>query len=266
MRRGPSPPHKQPGSPAPARWNPLNSPSPVLPLHTQLRSPRCPQQSRLSHGRARGPAAVSPARQLGRANCVTPSERPRPSPERLPPPAPAPPGEGAESWGRPLSPRGPHRRARTHRPAPLRGGPAPAGPNPSPASRVPVAPSAKPHGAGAREAAPRRAVLSARQRGGRRARPRRYSLTAAASECIFVQRCTRCRPGTVPALLPIQSLGTNTPAPPTARAHWSELLGDAARPALLLGEATATLPPPAPHPVPRLPLGRTPSRPRPPPL
>lgn len=184
-----------------------------LPLHTQLRSPRSPRQSRLSHSRPRGLAAASLARQLGRANCVIPSERPRPSPVRLPPPAPAPApwGWAPRAAGLRLFPRGPHRQERAHT-APLRGGPALAGLNPSPASGVPVARSAKPHGSGAREATHNRAVLSAGQRGGRRARARRYSLTAAASECIFVQRCTRCRPGSCPAPNPEPGHGHPRPA------------------------------------------------------
>lgn len=102
-RTGPA----EPGKFTPAR----------LPLHTQLRRPRSPRQSRLSHSRLRAPAASSPARQLGRANCVTPSERPQPSPVRLPPPAPAPAPRGSalRAAGLPC-PRGGPTARRSHTP------------------------------------------------------------------------------------------------------------------------------------------------------
>lgn len=115
------------GPTEPAEFTPAH-----LPLHTQLRSSRSPRQSRLSHSRPRGPAAASLAHQLGRANCVTPSECPRPSLVRLPPPAPAPARRRSalRTAGLPLSPRGPRRQARTHRPAPRR--PRTRGPEPFP--------------------------------------------------------------------------------------------------------------------------------------
>lgn len=262
MRRGSNSPHKQPGSPAPARRNPLNSPPPVFP-YTRSSAARAPlgNPGSLTAGHEGRPQPHSLASWVGQTASHPPSA-PGPlrcgCPRPLPPPVPGGARRGRRGSGCPRG--GPT--ARHAHTAPLRGGPAPAGLNPSPASGVPVARSAKPHRSGAGEAAHNRAVLSVGKRGGRRARSRRYSLTAAASECIFVQRCTRCRPGPAPALLPIQSLGTDTSAPPTARAHWSWLPGDAASPAFLLGEAPATLPPPARHNLPGLSLGRRPSRPR----
>lgn len=89
MRRGSSPPHKQPGSPAPARRNAVNSPPPVF-LYTRSSAGRAPLGSpgSLTAGHERQPHPHPLASWVGQTASHPPSA---PSPLRCGCPRPLPP-------------------------------------------------------------------------------------------------------------------------------------------------------------------------------